>query len=722
MKNFTLKSVFACAALAGMATNAQAQRITFQREVEFSEGLRATHRTVPFWADFNNDDKMDVYYSGTSGVHDWTTGGFLVKNLGNMQFDMDTEFLKETIQVPVVDENGDPVLDDNGQPVYQEQERTVGMANGLPYTAYGMGSLPLDFNQDGLVDFIYLNRGGNDTGTLKELVLVKNLGNYKFEKVEDEALSSLNFGNNNDSFNEDQEVGCISIGDYNKDGYPDLIVEGTGDNGRFVTLLKNVEGKSFEVADVFNPLAWDVETNKVGVYKKTDPTVDEDGIEIPGSYIQEPTMKAKPMSHGSVIFADLDNDGWLDIVATGYMDGDDSDAAVGVQEGGDGIRIYHNMQNGEFQDITDALCAEGETVTDVAKRWGTEDSYLQAMDYNQDGKIDLMIIGSMTGRSLKQSCLLTNVSEDGNIAFTEEAASITPFSGLTCRQATVADLNGDDIPDFVFRGWTSYEGINDWRWAINYSNGSTNNYTIDFFESGEPDEIGGHFSETMSFGDFNGDGLMDMMASDWYTNGDTVLFSRNTTDAEITLPSAPETVNATANGNKVVVTWDGTTLPMSGNEPMYNLYIKNEATGEMRMIVPANEATGYQKAYAQFGAYVLSGGEDPTYTFENLSNGNYTVGVQTVSYSYAASPFTTVANVVVNDEEDAISSVTGKAGVVVTVSDNAIVAHAAEGAAVQVYAANGMLVANGVANKPILLEGNGIYIVNVDGYVTKVLK
>lgn len=722
MKNFTLKSIFACAALTGLATTAQAQRITFQKDDAVTDALRATHRTVPLWADFNNDGKMDVYYSGTSCIHGWTSGGFLVKNLGNLQFEMDTEYLTETVMVPVLDGNGDPVLGDDGLPTYTEQLRTLGMENGLPYTAYGMGSLSLDFNQDGLVDFIFLNRGGNDTNTDKGLVLVKNLGNYKFEKVEDEALASLNFGGSGSSFNEDQEVGCISVGDYNKDGYPDLIVEGTGDNGRFVSLLKNVEGKYFEVADVFNPLAWDVETNKVGVYKKTTPTVDDDGIEIPGAYIQEPTMKAKPMSHGSVIFADLDNDGWLDIVATGYMDGDDSDAAVGVQEGGDGIRIYRNLQNGQFQDVTDMLCAEGETVNDVAKRWGTEDSFLEAVDYNQDGKVDIMIVGSMRDRSLKQACLLTNVSEDGVIAFNEEAAGIVPFSGLTCRQATVADLNGDDIPDFVFRGWTSYDDINDWRWAINYSNGSTNNYTFDFFTETEPGEIGGHFTETMSFGDLDGDGLMDMMASNWWTAGDTVIFSRNTTDAEITLPSAPASVTATASENRVVVTWDAAALPMSGNEPMYNLYIRNESTGEVRMIVPANEETGYQKGYAQFGAYVLSGGEDPTYTYENVSDGSYTVGVQTVSYSYAASPFTTVSSVTVNNEADAIASVTGEAEVTVTVSENAIVAHAAEGAAVKVYSANGMLVAEGVANKPVHVAGNGIFIVNIDGKAIKVLK
>lgn len=713
MKNFTFKSMLVCVAFASATTAMQAQRVTFQKNDEVSRQLRETHRAIPLWADFNNDGLMDIYYSGSSWKHGWTSGGFLVKNLGNLQLEMVADFKKEMQQVQV------GTNEETGEPIYEEQERTVGMTNGLPYTAFGMGSQSLDFNQDGLIDFIITNRGGNDTGTRKELVLVKNLGNYQFQKVEDEALAALPFGDNNDSYNEDQEVGCFSIGDYNKDGYPDLICEGGGQEGRFVRLLKNVEGDHFEVADVFHPLPFDVETNKLGLYKKTEATVDEDGIEIPGVYTQEPTMKPKHMSHGSVLFADFDNDGWLDIVATGYMDGDDSDANVGVQEGGDAIRFYRNLQNGEFQDVTDHLCAEGETVNDVFKRWGTEDSWLSALDFNQDGKIDLTIVGSMTGRSEKQAVLLMNVydAETGKFAFEENAAGISPISGTTCRLATVADLNGDDYPDYVMRGWTSYEGINDWRYGISYTNGSSN-YTIDWFTDNEPGEIGGHFCETMSFGDFSGDGLLDMMATNWWTNGDTCCISINTTDAVVTKPAAPTNVAATSDGSKITVTWDAASLPVSGNEPLYNLYVKNQATGTTYMIVPANAETGFQLGYAWFNSYVLSGGEAPTYTFENLPDGKYTVGVQTVSYSYAASEFATAEVEVANG----ISTISKAQDMQVIVSGDGILVTAATTTPVSVFSAAGHQVASGLTNTPIHLPGQGLYIIKVGHQVAKILK
>lgn len=713
MRNSTFfKMMLGCVALAGMATATQAQtRVTFEKNSDVSNKFYEVHRATPLWADFNNDGLMDIYYGGTSCCYGWTVGGYLVKNLGELNIETETEYKKETVQVEVTDEEGNVT--------YEEQERIVGMMNGLPYTSFGMGSLTLDFNQDGLVDFIFTNRGGNNSGTNKGLVLVKNLGNYKFEVINDEALASLHWGGNESSFNEDQEVGCISVGDYNKDGYTDLICQGVGDNGRFVKLLKNVDGDHFEFAPVFNPLAWEIETNKRGVYKKTESTVDEDGIEIPGSYIQEPTMEAKPMSHGSVLFADFDNDGWLDVVTTGYADGDDTDPAVGPQVGGDIIRFYRNMQNGEFQDVTNQLCAEGETVTDVERRWGTEDSWLAGVDFNQDGMVDLVVTGSVTYRSNKQAMLLMNVSQEGTFAFEESASGLSPISGTTCRIASMADLNGDDYPDFVKLGWTDYNEIYNWRFAIDYSMGSSQ-YTIDLFDNTNPSEIGAFFSESCtSFGDLDGDNLLDVVASGWAgSRGDTVIFSRNNTDVEVIAPEAPANVKAITGDGCAVVTWDAVTLPNSGNEPMYNLFIKNNETGATRTIVPANPETGYQLGYAQFNAYVLSGGEDPTYTFENLADGNYTVGVQAVTYSYAASPFQT-ANVSV--ETTGIINVEDS-NITVAVDESGIVARSANNAAVEVYAVDGSLVATGVTNTHIAVVGNGVYVVRVAGNTVKIVK
>lgn len=76
-------------------------------------------------------------------------------------------------------------------------------------------------------------------------------------------------------------------------------------------------------------------------------------------------MKAKPLSHGSVAFIDFDNDGWLDIVATGWADGTEDKTSVGVEVGGDEIRFYRNLQNGEFQDVTDKFVKAAQNILDM---------------------------------------------------------------------------------------------------------------------------------------------------------------------------------------------------------------------------------------------------------------------------------------------------------------------------------------------------------------------
>lgn len=647
MKRFTSNVLLVAASLLIGTTAANAQAIQFETNSLKSSNpndvpdspslLYSTHRTIPFWADFNNDGLMDIYYSGTSGVHGWQTTANLIQNEGNMNFYNEFEKIMEEYTYQEDDGTGN-MVDKVGY-------REVGMKSGLTKTAFGMGSVAIDYDQDGLVDFIFLNRGGNDTGTERELVLFHNLGNYKFEKIQDEALYNIGFDHdNNNSFNEDQEIGTISVGDYNKDGYPDIIVQGTGNGGRFVKLLRNKGGNGFELVHPVKPIAFEKEFNPIGLFVKGEDKYDDDQILIEsGAYTNVPTGDFKPMSHGSVAFADFDNDGWLDIVATGYYDG----ATVGDTQynGGDGIRFYRNLGDGTFQDVTDVVAeAAGQTLEGVQELWGTEDSGLAALDYNQDGKVDLFFTGSMRNRSTKVAIVLQNVSENGKFAFEEVNTPIIPTSGVTCRLFTVADFNGDDVPDFILRGWTSYEGINDWRYSINYSdNGS---YKSDLFNISAPEEvnghtIGGHFCETMSFGDFNDDGLLDAITSDWGDNGDFVAIHLNKTEAEVTAPNAPANVAVAAGDGAITVTWDAASLPVSGNEPMYNLYVKNTATNKIYTIVPALLESGKQASYVPFSSYVLSGGEDPTYTFCNLPEGNYEVGVQAVSYNYSASAFAT---------------------------------------------------------------------------------
>ena len=81
-----------------------------------------------------------------------------------------------------------------------------------------------------------------------------------------------------------------------------------------------------------------------------------------------PTMKAKPMSHGAVAFGDLNGDGWLDIISTGWSNDDDALS----------FYIYQNLQDGTFQEVD----LSGKSFLPVYE------NEIQVADMNNDGWLD----------------------------------------------------------------------------------------------------------------------------------------------------------------------------------------------------------------------------------------------------------------------------------------------------------------------------------------------
>lgn len=169
----------------------------------------------------------------------------------------------------------------------------------LPISTY-TNAVFFDFNNDGNLDLLIMGQGGdwNVSGDVKIVALYRNLGeenDYRFEKVANPGF----FPYKDEGF-----YNPISVGDYNHDGYTDVVVMNYHE-GRRVDLYLNDRGS--------------------------------------GTFIHQEQQVFEGATNGSVMFGDLNNDGWLDLEFSGYSD-----------RASTGIKTYINKRDGSFADETPA--------------------------------------------------------------------------------------------------------------------------------------------------------------------------------------------------------------------------------------------------------------------------------------------------------------------------------------------------------------------------------
>ena len=301
-------------------------------------GSNASSRSA--WGDFDNDGKLDLIVTGQSTL---TFGGItrLYHNTGS-------GFAVETIT---------PALPDIG----------------LGSVAWG------DYDNDGDLDLflcgytsgyrystIYRNDGDNGSG------------GWNFTDVDPFA-----------SYPQHERIWSDGAwGDYDNDGDLDLIVCGT---------------------------SWDG-TSRTTLYRN-------DG----GVMVQTSVTNIVNVTMGSVTWGDFDNDGWLDLVVTGTnYDGSN----IGHCE------IYTNNHNGTF--------THSQSLDPVGK------SHAAVGDYNNDGKLDLVLTGYHYGWGAPRSYAYLG---NGNGTFTIDPNAT--LEDLYEGQAAFGDYDNDGRLDLLLSGRTS---------------------------------------------------------------------------------------------------------------------------------------------------------------------------------------------------------------------------------------------------------------------------
>lgn len=385
-KIYLISALLASASMVFAApTTPQYNKIALPSEV--SNGF---YRGSVVFADINADGNMDLCVKGRDLNNGWNTEAFaiLTDNSGQFTSKMALPFGDTPYEamLTVFDFNNDGLVDylftNYGYQLYRndgggkftkmdnfklESNLWIDDATGNAEARYMGMTVAADFNGDGWQDIVVMDADGNPA------LYINNGGDGSFTLDANSGLSK-------------QRGGTIAVGDFNKDGYPDLLVNGWSDStqGDGITINKNMgNGKFVPVTS----------SNFVGAEK------------------------------GQAMFVDVDGDGYLDVFVTG-------ESSV---EGWNRIAyVFRNNGDETFTKVDATLPSVGKSGCD----W---------IDVNNDGNMDIVYAGESADN------FAVVVLNGGNGTFTANNSLL----GIARGGAAVAafDINNTGTPDLAIMGY-----------------------------------------------------------------------------------------------------------------------------------------------------------------------------------------------------------------------------------------------------------------------------
>lgn len=290
--------------------------------VEASISLTGVESGSAAWGDYDNDGYLDILLTGWNGG---TSISKIYRNLGNGSFSEQSSVSLATINSGSAiwgDYNNDGLLDilltgigksiiykNKGNGTFSEQ--TSISLSGMYQSSAAWG----DYNNDGFLDILLT---GWDNNMIPTSQIYKNNGDGTFSLQTNIKLTGVSF--------------CSAAwGDYNNDGYLDILLTGKTNNGTASKIYKNNQD---------------------------------------GTFSEQTAILLTGVSNSSVAWGDYNNDGFLDILLTGRT----STEAVS--------KIYKNNGNGTFTEQT-SISLIG--VASGSASWA---------DYDNDGDLDILLTGS----------------------------------------------------------------------------------------------------------------------------------------------------------------------------------------------------------------------------------------------------------------------------------------------------------------------------------------
>lgn len=515
----------------------------------------------------------------------------------------------------------------------------------------------IDYDNDGDLDLVVC--GSLDATIPGTLTFVyKNSGAPDYEFEEDDSFSLAGVSPGSDNYGNH----ILEAFDYNNDGWMDLLINGNaggtweeeaGGSGssRIVALVKNNQGV----------------------------------LELQTSPVAE-IGHFRPVNGGSVHTGDVNNDGYADIIVSGYHD---TDLTV--------TDLYINNKNGTFthwagsKDVFTGQI-QGETVF---------------VDTNADGWPDIVEVGRSVNAEGQWTSFANLFINNQNNTFTKVGSEITNLVG-GAPSVSAGDINNDGLTDIFLAGWASDA-------SFYYNNGEN------VFTRVHVPDITRARAGTANLVDFSGDGNLDYSIFGYRDGGTGAegdpawphFFVKNMLGEGIAsnkAPSAPTNFAASYADNKYTLTWNKSTDDVTPQDAIrYNVYVKY-SDGKTYSYVPAHINTGKLKVGGGVLSFITSNSIEL-----NLPKGDYTFGVQAVDQANATSAFTVIS--VTGTGVDEVSTLEG-ARAYATDNRINIVNNTSNDVSWSIVNLAGQLVENGICPTSNKVEANsklpaGVYLVKL---------
>jgi len=472
----------------------------------------------------------------------------------------------------------------------------------------------------------------------------------------------------------------VAWGDYNNDGYLDILLTGYANSTGASKIYKNNRDGTFSelisisLTNVNNSsVAWGDYDNDGDLDILLTGYSTDIGIAISKIYknngdetfTEQASISLVGVYSNSVAWGDYDNDGDFDILLTGFRYDIGSDISKIYKNNGDGTfseqtsisltsvsassvawgdydndgdldillaglhnsgtivsKIYKNNGNGTFTEQT-SIPLEGVYGCTVA--WG---------DYDNDGDLDIL----MTGKTIVYGT--TAVSKiyinNGNGTFTEQTSVL--LDGVYDCSVAWGDYDNDGDLDILLTG-----GIND---QIGVSKIYKNISDGTFLEQTLISLIGVHYS-SVAWGDYDNDGDLDILLTGDSEIGPVSKIYRNNNTRANTIPSSPSNLQSVVSGNEVTFSWDKSTdNETQQNGLKYNLVIGTSPDTIDILSPMSNRITGYRRIID-----LGNTNHNNSWTIKGLPNGQYYWSVQSIDNCFAGSNFVATQSFTIQAQE-----------------------------------------------------------------------